>query len=140
MSASQSPEPVYPPSKYAWYACSILLLAYIFSFLDRTIISLLVIPIEQDLGLTDTELSLVQGFSFALFYALLGLPIARWVDSSSRRRVISWGIFFWSFATAACGLASRFWHLFLARVGVGAGEAALLPGAKSLLADYFPPH
>jgi MFS family permease len=139
MSASQSPEPVYPPARYAWYACSILLLAYIFSFLDRTIISLLVIPIEQDLGLTDTELSLVQGFSFAIFYALLGLPIARWVDSSSRRRVISWGIFFWSFATAACGLASRFWHLFLARVGVGAGEAALLPGATSLLADYFPP-
>ncbi|MFI5401195.1 MAG: spinster family MFS transporter [SAR324 cluster bacterium] len=129
----------YPSAAYAWLVCIVLLIAYVFSFLDRSIISLLVIPIEHDLGLSDTEVSLLQGFSFALFYALLGFPIARRVDSGSRRAVIAWGILAWSLMTAACGLASRFWHLFLARVGVGAGEAALLPGAVSLLADCFPP-
>ncbi len=129
----------YPAAGYAWYVCAILLLAYIFSFLDRTITSLLVIPIEHDLGLNDTEMGLLQGFSFALFYALLGLPIARLVDARNRRAIVALGIAFWSVATAACGTAQHFWQLFLARVGVGAGEATLLPGATSLLADYFPP-
>lgn len=129
----------YPSAGYAWYVCAVLLLAYIFSFLDRTIVSLLVIPIEHDLGLNDTALSLLQGFSFALFYALLGLPIARLVDARDRRAIVALGIALWSVMTAACGLAQRFWQLFLARVGVGAGEATLLPGATSLLADYFPP-
>lgn len=129
----------YPRPLYAWYACAVLLLAYIFSFIDRTIVSLLVIPIERDLGINDAGMSLLQGFSFALFYALLGLPIARLVDARDRRVVVAAGIALWSIMTAACGLAGRFWHLFLARVGVGAGEAALLPGATSLLADYFPP-
>jgi MFS family permease len=129
----------YPRPAYAWYVCGVMLLAYIFSFLDRSVISLLVIPIEHDLGLTDTELSLLQGFSFALFYAVLGLPIARAVDARSRTTVIGWGVFVWTLATAACGLAANFVQLFLARVGVGAGEAALLPGATSLLADAFPP-
>ncbi len=129
----------YPSAAFAWYACAVLLLASTLSFLDRSIISLLVIPIEHDLGIGDTEVSLLQGFSFALFYALLGLPIARIVDARSRRGVIAVGILFWSLMTAGCGLAGRFWQLFLARVGVGAGEAALLPGATSLLADYFPP-
>jgi MFS family permease len=129
----------YPAAGYAWYVCGVLLLAYIFSFLDRTITSLLVIPIEHDLALNDTEMSLLQGFSFALFYALLGLPIARLVDARDRRTIVAVGIAFWSVATAACGTAQHFWQLFLARVGVGAGEATLLPGATSLLADYFPP-
>jgi MFS family permease len=129
----------YPAAGYAWYVCAVLLLAYIFSFLDRTITSLLVIPIEHDLGLNDTEMGLLQGFSFALFYALLGLPIARLVDARNRRAIVALGIAFWSVATAACGTAQHFWQLFLARVGVGAGEATLLPGATSLLADYFPP-
>ncbi|HZB93044.1 MAG TPA: MFS transporter [Stellaceae bacterium] len=129
----------YPSAGYAWYVCAVLLLAYIFSFLDRTIVGLLVIPIEHDLGLNDTQVSLLQGFSFALFYALLGLPIARLVDARDRRAIIALGIALWSVTTAACGLAQRFWHLFLARVGVGAGEATLLPGATSLLADYFAP-
>ena len=129
----------YPPAAYAWYVCAVLLLAYILSFLDRTVISLLVIPIERDLGINDTEMSLLQGFSFALFYALLGLPIARLVDARNRRALIAAGIAFWSLMTAGCGLARQFWQLFLARVGVGAGEATLLPGATSLLADYLPP-
>jgi MFS family permease len=139
MDARHTQDEQYPGPAYAWTVCVVLLLAYIFSFLDRSIISLLVIPIEHDLGLSDTEMSLLQGFSFALFYAVLGLPIARVVDASSRRGVIAWGIAAWSLMTAACGLSARFWQLFLARVGVGAGEAALLPGATSLLADCFPP-
>ena len=98
----------YPRTAYAWAVCIVLLIAYVFSFLDRTIISLLVIPIEHDLGLSDTEMSLLQGFSFALFFAVLGLPIARIVDSSSRRGVIAWGVFAWSVMTAVCGLSSRF--------------------------------
>lgn len=129
----------YPPAAYAWYVCAVLLLAYIFSFLDRTVISLLVIPIEHDLAINDTGMSLLQGFSFALFYALLGLPIARLVDASDRRAIVGAGIALWSVMTAACGLTQQFWQLFAARVGVGAGEATLLPGATSLLADYFPP-
>ncbi len=137
--ASQG-EASYPRRGYAWYACFILLLAYILSFVDRTIVSLLVIPMEHDLHVGDTEISLLQGFSFALFYALLGLPIARLVDARSRRGVIAAGILVWSVMTAACGVAGRFFELFLARVGVGAGEAALLPGAVSILADYFPPN
>lgn len=134
------PEARYPRPAYAWYVCAILLLAYILSFLDRTIVSLLVVPIEHDLHIGDTEVSLLQGFSFAIFYALLGLPIARLIDARRRRTVIAAGILIWSVMTAGCGLANRFWHLFLTRVGVGAGEATLLPGANSLLADYFPPH
>jgi MFS family permease len=129
----------YPAAGYAWYVCAVLLVAYIFSFLDRTIVSLLVIPIEHDLAINDTEMSLVQGFSFALFFALLGLPIARLVDARDRRAIIALGIAFWSAMTASCGLARSFWQLFAARVGVGAGEATLVPGTTSLLADYFPP-
>lgn len=129
----------YPSAAYAWYVCAVLLLAYIFSFLDRTITSLLVIPIEHDLAINDTEMSLLQGFSFALFYALLGLPIARLVDARNRRAIVAVGIALWSLMTAGCGLARQFWQLFAARVGVGTGEATLLPGATSLLADYFPP-
>lgn len=139
MQSSAASAERYPSPAYAWYVCAVLLVAYVFSFLDRTIISLLVIPIERDLGIGDTEVSLLQGFSFALFYALLGLPIARLVDARSRRAVIALGILAWSVMTAACGTAARFWQMFLARVGVGAGEAVLLPGATSLLADCFPP-
>ncbi len=139
MSDAASGEPPYPKRGYAWYVCLILLLAYILSFLDRTIVSLLVIPMEHDLHISDTEIGLLQGFSFALFYAVLGLPIARLVDARSRRGIIAAGIFMWSVMTAACGAAGRFSELFAARVGVGAGEATLLPGAVSMLADYFPP-
>lgn len=139
MSSRTESDAAYPNRAYAWYVVAVLLLAYVFSFLDRTIIGLLVIPIEHDLGINDTDLSLLQGFSFALFYALLGLPIARLVDARSRRLVIACGIVAWSIMTALCGTANRFWQLFTARIGVGAGEATLLPGATSLLADYFPP-
>lgn len=125
--------------KYAWYVVSMLMLAYIFSYVDRTILTLLVGPIRADLGISDTEVSLLHGFAFAIFYTALGLPLGRLADRAHRVRIITVGIIVWSFMTALCGLARNFWQLFLARVGVGVGEAALSPAAYSIIADYFPP-
>ncbi len=130
-----------PPVKglaQAWYALSILVIAYIFSFIDRIIIALLVEPIKQDLAITDFGIGLLQGLAFAIFYALVGIPIGRLADRHSRRRIITVGIFLWSLMTAACGLAKSFFTLFLVRVGVGVGEAALSPSAYSMISDLFP--
>ena len=123
---------------YAWFVVSILLTAYIFSFVDRQILSLLVGPIRKDLDISDTEMSLLLGLSFALFYTLCGIPLGRMADTRSRRGLIAAGIVVWSLMTAACGLAKQYWHLFVARIGVGVGEAALSPAAYSMIADYFP--
>lgn len=123
---------------YEWYVVAMLMVAYIVSFVDRQVITLLVQPIRRDLGISDTEISLLMGFAFAIFYVTMGLPIARLADARSRRAIISTGILLWSLATACCGLARNFWQLFLARVGVGVGEAALTPAAYSMIADYFP--
>ena len=123
---------------YAWYVVGILTVAYIFSFIDRQILNLLVEQVKQDLQLSDTQISLLQGLAFALFYTIMGIPIARLADVGSRRFIISVGIFFWSLATAVCGLASSFAQLFAARIGVGIGEAALSPPAYSMFSDYFP--
>lgn len=123
---------------YAWYVVGILTAAYVSSFIDRQIMSLMVTPIKRDLGISDSRLSLLMGPSFALFYTLLGFPIGRLADARSRRGIIGVGIAAWSVMTALCGLARNYTQLFLARVGVGVGEAALSPPAYSLLADYFP--
>ena len=125
---------------YAWYVVAVLILAYTFSFIDRQILTLLVGPIRASLKISDTELSLLHGLAFALFYSILGLPIGRMVDSRKRTTIIAVGIAVWSIMTAVCGLARNFLQLFLARVGVGVGEAALSPGAYSMISDYFPPH
>lgn len=131
--------PVPWPSPFrAWYAVAILLLAFILSFVDRIVIALLVEPIKADLGISDFGIGLLQGFAFALFYALLGIPIGRLSDRVSRRGIIATGIVIWSLMTAACGLARSFFGLFLARVGVGVGEATLSPAAYSMISDYFP--
>lgn len=131
-------EPASRPLIYEWYVVVVLMVAYIVSFVDRQVITLLVQPIRRDLGISDTEISLLMGFAFALFYVTMGLPLARLADARSRRAIISAGILLWSLATACCGLARNFWQLFLARVGVGVGEAALTPAAYSMIADYFP--
>lgn len=123
---------------YAWFVVAILMMAYVFSFVDRQILSLLVGPIRRDLGINDTQMSLLLGFSFALFYTLCGIPLGRMADSKSRRGLVAAGMVVWSVMTAACGLAKHYWHLFAARVGVGVGEAALSPAAYSMIADYFP--
>ncbi|MEZ5565034.1 MAG: MFS transporter [Gammaproteobacteria bacterium] len=128
----------WPPAGVAWYVVVILVIAFIFSFVDRIIIAMLVEPLKQDLGLTDTQIGWLQGLAFAVFYALVGLPIGRLADRRSRRAIIGWGIFLWSIMTAVCGLARNFLELFLARVGVGVGQAALSPAAYSMIADYFP--
>jgi MFS family permease len=107
--------------------------------MDRGIISLFVVPIQRDLHLSDTQISLLLGFAFAAFNALFGLPVARWIDGGPRRTIAALGIAVWSVAAASCGLAANFWQLFLARVGLGAGEASVTPAGVSLLADFFPP-
>ena len=130
----------WPAPAYAWYVVLILTLAYTVSFVDRQIINLLVEPIKADLQISDTQISLLQGLAFAVFYSVLGVPIARVADRGNRRNVIAIGIFVWCFMTAICGLAKNFAQLFIARIGVGVGEAALSPPAYSIIADYFPPH
>jgi MFS family permease len=124
----------------AWYMVAVLTLAYMFSFIDRQILSLMVGPIQRDLGLTDTQFSLLHGFAFALFYTFMGIPIARLADTRNRRKLIAAGIAIWSIATAAGGFARNFSQLFMARIAVGVGEATLSPAAYSLLADQFPRH
>ncbi len=128
----------YPRTGYAWYVVFVLLLAQTFSFLDRMIMGLLVGPIRETFQISDTQYSLLAGLAFSLFYAAMGLPLARIADSKSRRNLIAAGITVWSLMTALCGMAKGFWTLFLARVGVGVGEATLAPGAYSMIADYFP--
>ena len=109
-----------------------------FAFIDRQIITLLVGPIKKDLGVSDTQMSLLLGFAFVMFYVFLGIPIARLADVRSRRLIIGIGIAIWSLMTAACGLTQNFWQLFAARVGVGVGEACNGPATFSMLTDYFP--
>jgi MFS family permease len=122
----------------AWYAVGILLVAYIFSIMDRQILTLLVGPIQRTLGVNDTLMGTLHGFTFAAFYALAGWPIARMIDRGDRRLVIALGIAMWSLSTAAGGLASEYWHLLFSRIGVAVGEAVLIPGTVSLIADLFP--
>lgn len=128
----------WPSRRQAWYAVGIFACALMVNFLDRGILTLLVEPIKRDLGLTDTQVSLLMGFAFVCFYMLVGLPIARLVDSRSRRLIIGIGIATWSGMTALCGFAQNFWQLFAFRVGVGVGEACNGPATYSMLADLFP--
>lgn len=124
--------------RQANYALVVFLLAYVLSFVDRQILALMVDPIRQDLGLSDVQIGLLQGLAFAILYAVMGLPFGMLADRISRRRIIAAGVVFWSFATALCGLARSFSMLFLARIGVGVGEAALSPAAHSFLSSAFP--
>jgi MFS family permease len=132
------PDAPWPNPLYAWYVVSVLFLAAIVSFVDRQIIALVVDDIKLDLGLDDLQIGLLQGPPFGIFYALMSLPIALAADRRNRRNIVVVGVTFWSLATAACGMASSFWHLFLARIGVGVGEATLSPSAYSMISDYFP--
>ena len=125
-------------SGYGWYIVFLCMVAYIFSFIDRQVIALLIQPIRADLDISDTQFSLLHGLAFAIFYALMGLPIARFADTRSRPAIIAVGIIVWSIATALCGAARNFWQLFAARMAVGAGEAALAPAAYSMISDSFP--
>jgi MFS family permease len=121
-----------------WYIVAICMLAYVFSFVDRQILALMIGPIEADLGISDTQFGLLHGFAFAIFYATMGIPLAGLSDRVSRPAVIAVGIAIWSAATVVCGFARSFAQLFAARVFVGAGEAALSPATYSLISDLFP--
>ena len=123
---------------YRWYVVGVLFIASCFSAIDARVLTLLVIPIKQDLGISDFEISLLQGFAFALLYSVAAIPLGRLVDGTNRRsRIIVFGVLFWSVMTALCGMARTFGQLFAARIGVGIGEATLSPTAYSLIADYF---
>jgi MFS family permease len=112
-------------------------MAYVFSYVDRQILALMVGPVKADLNLTDTQFSLLHGLAFSLMYAFMGLPIARLADRHSRPVIIAAGVAFWSLATAACGISKNYTQMFIARMGVGLGEAALSPPAYSMFADLF---
>jgi MFS family permease len=128
----------WPGPLVAWFTLGVLVFAFIFSIADRVILSLLVDPIKADLQISDTQMGLIMGPLFAVFYALMGLPIGRLVDKYSRRAIIGMGVFFFSIMTALCGLAQNMTQLVLARVGLGVGSAALSPAAYSMIADIFP--
>ena len=119
----------------------ILLIVYIFNFIDRQIVNILAEPIARDLKLSDTQIGLMTGLAFALFYTVLGIPIARFADSgtTSRPKLIAVALGLWSAMTALCGLAQNFVQLLLARIGVGVGEAGCTPPAHSLISDMVPP-
>ena len=139
--APASPQPArsgYSPA-YLRYALGLLCVVYIVNFVDRQVLSILLQSIKRDLGLSDLQLGLLSGTAFGLFYATLGIPIARLADRFSRKGVIAVCLALWSVMTALCGSASGFAMLLLYRVGVGVGEAGGSPPAHSMISDYFPP-
>jgi len=133
-------EQLYPSAGVAAWGLSVLMFAAVISFLDRQLVALLVEPIKHHFDLTDIQISLLQGLAFSFLYAVAGYWFGRLADQSNRRNLIVYGILVWSFATIACGLAGNFTQFFIARVGVGVGEAVLFPAAYSLIGDLFPPH
>lgn len=130
---AQSPSP-----GYAWYSVGVLTLCYTLAFIDRQILGLLIGPVKAEFGISDTQVGLLGGFAFSIFYSIVSLPMGRLVDRVSRWRIIGLGVLFWSVMTMTCAVARGFTGLFLARMGVGIGEAALAPAAVSAISDSFP--
>ncbi|GAB3313347.1 spinster family MFS transporter [Haliea atlantica] len=128
----------FPAPWRANYALLLLLLAYILSFIDRNVMAVLIGPIRSDFAISDFQYSLLHGFAFSMFYIVMGLPIARLADRHSRKWIVTVGLVAWSMMTCLCGTARSFFTLFLARIGVGVGEATLSPAAFSMLGDLFP--
>ncbi len=129
----------YPRPAYAWYCLGVICFAYLFGFMDRIIVGLLTPAIEKDLGLTDAQMGVIQGFAFALFYTFFGLPIGWAADRTSRKWLLTGGTALWSLMTAGAGLVRSFGGLFVTRAGVGVGEATINPCTTSLVSDYFRP-
>ncbi len=138
MDKSIDPTP-YKVSAGAYYTLGLLTLVYCFNFIDRQLIAILQESIKADLGLSDSQLGLLTGFAFAVFYVVAGIPIARWADRSNRRNIVALSLFAWSFMTAISGFVQNYLHLLLARVGVGVGEAGGSPPSHSIISDMFPP-
>ncbi|HVW15488.1 MAG TPA: MFS transporter [Mucilaginibacter sp.] len=126
-------------STYRNYVLAMLTLVYVFNFIDRQVLVILQESIKKNLHLSDTQLGLLSGFSFAIFYVTLGIPIARLADKTNRRNTVAVSLGIWSVMTATCGLARNFIQLLLARTGVGVGEAGGSPSAHAMISDYFPP-
>ena len=129
----------YSSPAYRYYVLGVLTVVYVFNFLDRQLLVILQEPIKAELGLSDTQLGLLTGFAFALFYVVCGIPIARWADRGVRRSIIALSLTVWSGMTALCGLAGNYTQLLLARMGVGVGEAGGSPSAHSMISDIFSP-
>jgi MFS family permease len=136
---TQAREDGYPPRGYAWTVVAILVATAVLSYTDRQVLSLLVDPIRADLGISDTQMSLLLGTAFAVVYGLAGIPLGLLADRISRRNLIFAGVLVWSVGTLMCGFSHNFGELFAGRIVVGLGEAGLSPAAISLLSDYFPP-
>jgi MFS family permease len=124
---------------YRSYVLVVLVIVYTFNFIDRQIVGILAVPIKAELGLSDSQLGLMGGLAFALFYTFLGIPIARLADKVNRIGIMTAALALWSVMTAVCGLTHSFAQLFMARMGVGVGEAGGVAPAYSLICDYFPP-
>jgi MFS family permease len=138
-SASAFGQDVVFSQRYRNYALGLLLVVYVSNFIDRSILTILLEPIRQEFNPSDTALGFLSGIAFGIFYATLGLPIARWADRGSRRNIIALALTAWSVMSALCGLVQSFTQLVIARIGVGVGEAGCSPPAHSLIADFFPP-
>ncbi len=141
---SSTPSNAAPTNPYAstsakYYAVGLLTVVYTFNFVDRQLLSILQESIKAELLLSDTQLGLLTGFAFALFYVTAGIPIARWADRGNRRNIVALAVGIWSFMTAISGLVGNYWHLLLARIGVGIGEAGGSPPSHSIISDIFPP-
>jgi MFS family permease len=124
-------------NRYGWYVAFVLLIGFTFSFIDRQVLNLLVVPIQNDLNITDTQISALQGLAFVLTYVGLCIPIGRLIDKSHRVTVMIIGLLIWSIATIACGFSKNYVSMFIARMGIGAGESTVHPGSISILGDYF---
>jgi len=131
--------PAYPRESYAWYVIAILFLVTVLSQMDRQLPTLLVAPIRAEFGISDTAFSILQGYAFAIVYTLAGIPLGRLVDRTHRRNLILAGLLFWSAMTVFSGLSTTYSQLFVARMGIGIGEAVLAPAAYSIIADYIAP-
>jgi MFS family permease len=129
----------YPSRPYAWTVVAILIATAVLSYTDRQVLSLLVDPIRGDMGISDTQISLLLGTAFAVIYGIAGIPLGFLADRISRRNLIFAGVSVWSLGTIACGFSHNFAEIFASRIVVGLGEAALSPAAISLISDYFPP-
>jgi len=141
MQKSQKPavsgSPYLKPA-YRWYVLALLTLVYTFNFIDRQVVVILQEQIRAELGLMDWQLGMLSGFAFAIFYSVLGLPIAHFSESAGRKRVVAVALAFWSAMTALSGLAQNFAQLLLIRIGVGVGEAGGSPPSHSMISDIFP--